>query len=310
MGLRALVPQWVHPRPVLRAALARWALAFDPRGAFRAAGAIGRIEHALGAGPAAADVAAVFGPMPPRQAERIARGMRVSYGRSILIDEIAARGGLARVEPLIRFEDPARAAALARGGPAVLGIFHAGPVFSIAAALHRLGIDSTALRWEPMAGLPEGVEIRAVSAGAGARMVALRRACQRVRDGACIVIALDGGAGEGVGPFPFLGRQLSIMRGGPFIARFGRVPLVPILPRWEAGGARIAITIGDPIHAPDAGDAAAREHAIAAAAARFFDREVRRTPEVLFPPWLALVARLQPTAMEAAGPGRASDRGA
>ena len=99
--------------------------------------------------------------------------------------------------------------------------------------------------------------------------MAFTRAVVHLRKGGFVFLTLDPMVGTRIAA-PFLGRTLNLARGGFALARLARVPLVPLIARWN--GMRIEIVAGAPVEV-------ASEAQAAAEVARWLEQYLRAHPD-------------------------------
>jgi lauroyl/myristoyl acyltransferase len=109
----------------------------------------------------------------------------------------------------------------------------------------------------------------------------LKRALEYLRGGGLLLTSLDAQIGNDTAELPFLGGRLTLRRGVATLARLSGAPLLPITQRWASRGARITVTVHDPIPCPSSpGETRiAFENALLAEAARWVEAYARAVPQ-------------------------------
>lgn len=176
----------------------------------------------------------------------------INHMRAQLIVSWMDRGGVKPVRALVR---PSDAIAHLRP-PMIIGTFHIGPTLSLGVLRERLNGDTVILRG------PMGTTDQQ-------RAAAFHRTLESLRANAFVVIALDPREAQRIA-VPFRGRTLQLARGPFAMARIARVPIVPVVARWD--GDEIELVVGDPLPASE------DEHALAASAGRWLDEYLRENP--------------------------------
>jgi hypothetical protein len=232
-----------------------------PRVALRGAALLGALRARLSRRwPTANEVATLFG-TGPRESRRLARAVAAAEARNRLVVRRSAGRSLVPFAPLVRWRDPAAAAALQP--PLVLATAHVGALYLLAAGFDRLGLRRTVLRWSPVHAPAPGEEPVATTGGLVSRTQALRRGLDGLRRGGYAVSALDGehGAAERV---ELLGHPLDLGVGAFALARLSGAQVVPVAALWR--GSRVVCELGAPVAGP-------------AEAARWLESLLRRAPE-------------------------------
>jgi hypothetical protein len=235
---------------------------------------LGRYAHKAGlVPPAPAAIQQLFPWLDDDAAACAARDSAAVRFKNRAAIALLQRRGL---ESLARLTEPASdpgypVADLAGG--AILLAFHAGAQFGVGATMHRLRRRTMTVR-----NLPVG--------DAHERTRALRRSVDELRAGTIVIAAVDGPGGASTDALTCLGRRIVLRRGPFMLARLVRVPLIPVVARWTAGG-RILMHAGEPLDATDRGSADATERHLAAATARWFEARLAEHPGDVWPYTLA-----------------------
>jgi hypothetical protein len=252
--------------------LAMLARAF-PRLALSGAGPLGALRNRLSRRwPGPEQVRALFPELDRRAAARVAREIAGQETRQRLLVHCLRQTGLDPVRPLLR-TSAAELAALRP--PLVLATFHVGAVQALGAALERLPGPVLAVRHGMLHATRPPLELVTTEGDGQRRADVFQRALVHLTRGGFVALALDLSAGPGL-TVPCLGRTLTLARGPFALARLTGAPIVPLVARWRRGG--LEIEIGRPLAAGPATDPAARETALAAAAARWLEGYLRKSP--------------------------------
>lgn len=139
--------------------------------------------------------------------------------------------------------------------PMIIGTFHVGPTYALGAVSERLSGETFALRG------PQGTTDQE-------RAAKFYRAVEQLRSG-FVIVALDPREAQRIAT-PFLGGTLQLARGPFAMARIARVPIVPVVARWEGDG--IVLVVGDAI------EFASEEQTMADAAAGWLEGYLREYP--------------------------------
>jgi hypothetical protein len=148
----------------------------------------------------------------------------------------------------------------------ILGTFHIGPTLALGAVQERLKENLLVLRGSQF---PFDRASRdRVGSTDQERAATFHRAIERLRDG-FVLMALDPREAQRI-EVPFLGGTLQLARGPFAMARVARVPIVPVVARWD--GNEIELVFGDPL--PVSND----ERAMATSAACWLERYLQERP--------------------------------
>jgi hypothetical protein len=240
--------------------------------------------------PAPREVAALFG-TDPLASRRIALRIASREACHRLVLRRSEGRPLAPFAPLVRWRDPAVAAALA--APKILITAHVGALHLLPLAMVRLAGPRTVLRWSPIHEPADSERNANLEGGLGRRAQALLDAAAQIRSGGFVSTTIDGGYGAAQ-PFEVLGRRLDLGMGGFALAGWTGAAIVPVAALWE--GAGVVCEIGSPVAGP-------------AEAARWLDELLRRHPgqislgllrHLLFGPAAGAAAE-DPTALQLPG---------
>jgi hypothetical protein len=156
--------------------------------------------------------------------------------------DLLPRFGRERMRHLVRPNDTVV------DGAAILGLFHGGPLFGIAAYLDRLPRKTFGIHRQR---------------DDQQRALVFTQAVQQVRGGGLVVMAVDPELSSSRIGVPFRGGTLHLARGAFALARITGAPIVPLVARWR--GLWIEIVVGEPL-------AGATEEELAVSAARWLER--------------------------------------
>jgi hypothetical protein len=242
-----------------------------PASGMRQLGRMGSVLHACGCQPPSRhDVAALFPALSSREATRVARqSAALRFRNRAAIASYLAHGvtQLSRLVPDECAGAPPQVVSQRAGGLILLA-FHVGAQFGVAASAARWGVPVLSMRDL----LDDAAETRAR---------ALKHALDTVQAGGIVLAVADGPGGASCEPVPCLGRQIVLRRGPLVIARITGAPVLPVVARWTAEG-QIATLVGAPL-AGGYLEGAAREQALAAAAANWLERHLMAHPEDIWP---------------------------
>ncbi len=237
----------------------------------RRLGWMGYVLHVYGCQqPSRHDVATLFPALCSREATRVARQSAAFRFRNRAAIASFRAHGLTRLARLVTDEcagAPPPVIAQRTGGLLLL-TFHIGAQFGVAAAATRWGVPVLTMRILPTD-----------DANARARM--LKQAVDTVQAGGVVSMAADGPGGASCEPVGCLGRQIVLRRGPLVLARMTGVPVVPIVAQWTSDG-QIAARAGAPLVGAHR-DGQAREQALAAAAASWFEQHLLEHPGDIWP---------------------------
>lgn len=197
--------------------------------------------------PSAEEWRAAFGDAVAEDWEAMAREFVKSQYRLILIQRIAARGGLERITPMTRWVGGKHLARIREaGGPAIITTGHAGPTIGIWAALAGMNIGLIrvqATEWEVA---PPGWTILSAEQSGGGYVI--KKCLKHLRGGGWVAIPYDSFSAEpGHRRVELLGRAMPLPRGIVALAELSGAPLIPVTPRWTEDGRGIEIEVQEPI---------------------------------------------------------------
>ncbi len=190
--------------------------------------------------------------------------IRCTQLRTQILSSWIRRHGAAAVRKLVRRDD-----AIARlQPPMILGTFHVGPVLALGVLSEWLSAETLVLRGPQFAVGGDSQNVTLVEGTEQQRAATFHRAIERLSDG-FVLVALDPKDAPRI-TVPFFGGTLRLARGPFAMARIRRVPIVPVVARWD--GHAIELIAGDPL--PPSDD----EQALAASAARWLEGYLREWP--------------------------------
>ena len=263
----------------------------DARRALAVARMLGAARGFLsGRWPAAREVAALFG-TGPLASRRIALRIASREACHRLVIRRCEGRPLAPFAPVVRWRDPAAAAALAP--PRILITAHIGALHLLPLAMDTLARPRTVLRWSQIHEPADGERNAHVEGGLGRRAQALLDAAAELRAGGFVSTTVDGGFGA-ARPVEVLGRKLDLGMGGFALAGWTGAGIVPVAALWE--GTEVVCELGDPLSGPSE-------------AARWLEDLLRRRPgqislglmrHLLFGPAVGAAAE-DPAALELPG---------
>ena len=213
----------------------------SPRAAFAAAGALGWLWSWTAR-------RLVF---PGVDTRAIRRRIWTTHARTILLTGWWRIGGGEKIRALVRDDG-----AVARlQPPMIVGTFHIGPIHGLSVLSNRLPAPSLVLRGAL------GTDQQ--------RALMFHRAIEHLLGNGFVIMALDPQDARRI-EVPFLDGTLQLARGAFAMARIARVPIVPIVAKWD--GDAIELIVGEPLAVSD------DEQQLASAAARWLEQYLRANP--------------------------------
>lgn len=200
----------------------------------------------------ATDTLGVLRALTARHPSTFRRRYWINHMRAQLITSWIDRHGVKPARALVRPND---AVAQLRP-PMIIGTFHIGPILTLGALAGQLNGETVILRG------PMGTTDQQ-------RAAAFHRTLEALRSNAFIVIALDPRESQRIA-VPFFGRTLQLARGPFAMARIARVPIVPLVPRWD--GNAVELIVGEPLPMSD------DEQTLAESAGRWLEEYLRENP--------------------------------
>ncbi len=254
---------------------------------------------------------ALFGPSLVKDWHAIARDFVLSQYRLLLIQSVAASGGLDHVVPLVRWKGKEKLDAMrANGEAALLTTWHAGPTIGIWAGLASMGVDLMRVqetRWEVA---PEGWTILFRDSGKSNGGPIIKQCLKRLRNGGWVAIPFDSYSRDpGAVMTNLFGRAVPLPRGVTALAEMTGAPLIPLTARWVEGGRALELEVQDPIDTTrrDGENDAGYETRILQSATDRLEAYLRELPHELNDKRLRFLLQ-QPLFGESAHPAPASER--
>lgn len=236
---------------------------WSPRAAFLLSDAAAALLALRSRRPSRADVRSLF--PARRDAGRIVRRVWRTHVRTIAMGAWLRHGGIAGIRALVR----PNAALNALRPPMVVATFHIGPTFGLSALTERLQGEKFVLRGTQFpAGRNRPEHVQVVAGTDQQRAAVFHRAVETLRNGGFVIVALDPQEAQRI-PVPFLGRTIQLARGPFAMARVAKVPIVPVVARWD--GYAIDLIVGDPFSPGE-------EPAMAADAGAWLERYLTENP--------------------------------
>jgi lauroyl/myristoyl acyltransferase len=210
---------------------------WSPRAAFLLSDAVAELLALRSRRPSRAQVRSLF--PARRDAARIVRRVWRTHVRTIAMGGWLRRGGITDIRALVR-PNPA---VDALRPPMVVGTFHIGPTFGLSALTERLQGEKFVLRGTQFpAGRNRPANVQVVAGTDQQRAAVFHRALLTLRNGGFVIVALDPQEAQRIA-VPFLGHTMQLARGPFAMARIARVPVVPVVARWD--GDAIDLIVGD-----------------------------------------------------------------
>lgn len=235
----------------------------SPRLAFFAADAYGAFRTLTARRPSRVELRALF---QTSDVNRILRRFWSTHVRTQLLGGWIRRDRAAPIHALVRSND----AVGALRPPMIIGTFHIGPIYGLGVLSERLQGEPLVLRGQQFPfERPKRPNVDLIRGGDQERAATFHRAIERLRDQGFVILALDPKEAQRIAA-PFLGGTLHLARGAFAMARIARVPIVPVVARWD--GNAIDLIVGDPLPISD------DEQALAASAARWLETYLRERP--------------------------------
>ena len=156
----------------------------------------------------------------------------------------------------------------------IVSTFHIGPTLGLGVLSERMQGETLVLRGTQFPLDHTGrqnvnLDVNLIGGTDQQRAATFHRAIERLRQNGFVVLALDPHEAHRIAA-PFLGRTLQLARGPFAMARIARVPIVPLVARWD--GDEIEIIVGEPLPILD------DEQALAALAAQWLESYLRDSP--------------------------------
>jgi lauroyl/myristoyl acyltransferase len=235
----------------------------SPRLGFGVADALGALWSYTARRPTRAQLRAFFGDVETRS---VLRRIWCTHARTAMLGGWVRRAGITPIRRLVRRTD----AVTELRPPMIVGTFHIGPTLGLGMLSEWLQGESLVLRGTrfPLdratrrnVTLIEGTDQQ--------RAATFHRAIEQLQQNGFVIMALDPQEAQRIA-VPFLGGTLHLARGAFAMARIARVPIVPLVAKWD--GDAIELIVGEPLQVSD------DEQELAAAAARWLEAYLRAAP--------------------------------
>jgi len=255
-----------------------------PKACFSSVENLGRVANRLGfAGPAPAEAAALFGPMPNKQARAIAAEITGLSFKNELFMQMVVKKGLQASEPFIEGNGTSRLGQLAKGKSGALFLFaHTGPLAGTTAAFHKAGVPVLLIRaGKSPYRLPPGMEECAINNSAAGHAYVLKKALDTIKNGRFVLIAFDATYGGAiVKDIPFMGRRFQFRRGLAMLVRRTGVPAIPVSAAWLPGDCAFKFVVHPPLPVPETDKRNKRlyDAMVTTEAAKWLENLIRRNP--------------------------------
>ena len=196
----------------------------------------GRLRHRLGLDPRPEELAALFPHAAPRETLRWAQDIAANEAKDKLLYRLVGCHGVSWMIPLLRIRDDARRSILAAAQtPTIFFFAHIGATYGVAAGLGALGVRTMVLRrGNKVFSYPpsfEGWHAATVEHS----ILSLKRAAEFLKNGGCVLMALDGPEGNASLVRRLLGRQVRLPRGIQVLHNLTHAPVVPVSSPWSSG---------------------------------------------------------------------------
>jgi len=255
-----------------------WLASRSRRFGFLAADALAAMWMLSSRHPNRADVCALFPELTNARAAH--RRIWQTHARTLLLGGWIRRDRMAPLHLLVR-ENPA---VRELRPPMILGTFHIGPTLGLGVLTERVQGETLVLRGTQFpldrARTPQNVDT--IAGTEQQRAATFHRAIERLRANGFVILALDPREAQRIN-VPFFGGTLQLARGPFAMARIARVPIVPLVARWD--GEEIELIVGEAL--PVDND----ETALATAAAQWLEKYLRESPGELSQRVLELSSR-------------------
>ena len=196
-----------------------------------------RLRQRLGARPPHAELVNLFPCAPQKQVRRWARAIAANDAKNRILCRLVAYQGMRCVYPLLRVQDEGGLGDLAAAGaPAILIFAHVGAAYGVAAGLSLMGIRTLLLvQGDRVVTYPPTTEAWHVQSREQP-LLFLKRATEFLKQGGCVLMALDGTEGESFAMLNILGRSVRFPLGIQTLRKLTRAPVIPVSAPWTFGG--------------------------------------------------------------------------
>lgn len=260
-----------------------WLATLSPRVAFAVTDTLGALLTIGSRRPTRATLRSLFPYLSRHDTGHVLRRIWTTYARTLLLGGWIRRAGRAPVGLLVRENDAVRRLR----PPMIVSTFHIGPTLGLGVLSERMQGETLVMRGTQFPldrAARENVKI--VEGTDQQRAAMFHRAIERLRQNGFVILALDPHEAHRIAT-PFFGRTLQLARGPFAMARIARVPIVPLVARWD--GREIELIVGEPLPILD------DEQALAALAAQWLENYLRDSPGELSARILELMRESYPS---------------
>ncbi len=247
-----------------------WLATFSPRVAFAATDTLAALLTIGSRRPTRAMLRSLFPHLSRQDTGRVLRRIWTTYARTLLLGGWIRRAGREPVRMLVRENDAVRRLR----PPMIVSTFHIGPTLGLGVLSERMRGETLVMRGTQFPldrASRENVnfDVSLIGGTDQQRAATFHRAIERLRQNGFVILALDPHEAHRIAA-PFFGRTLQLARGPFAMARIARVPIVPLVARWD--GDEIELIVGEPLPILD------DEQALAALAAQWLENYLRDSP--------------------------------
>lgn len=243
-----------------------WLASRSPRVAFFAVDALAGLLAITSRRHTRAGLRSLFPHLSRADAGSVLGRIWITHMRTLLLGGWIRRADIAPIRKLVRANEAVRRLR----PPMIVSTFHVGPTFGLGMLSEWLQGETLVLRGMQFpldratrrnVNLVEGTDQQ--------RAASFHRAIEQLRRDGFIIMALDPKEANRIA-VPFLSGTLHLARGAFAMARIARVPIVPLVARWN--GKEIDLVVGDPLPLSD------DEQLLAASAAQWLERYLLEWP--------------------------------
>lgn len=243
-----------------------WLASRSPRAAFFAVDALAGLLAIASRRHTRAGLRTLFPNLSRADAGRVLVRIWRTHMRTLLLGGWMRRSGASPIRKLVRENEAVRRLR----PPMIVSTFHIGPTFGLGVLSEWLQGETLVLRGTQFpldratrsnVNLVEGTDQQ--------RAASFHRAIEQLRQDGFVIMALDPMEANRIA-VPFMRGTLHLARGAFAMARIARVPIVPLVARWN--GNEIELVVGDPL--PPSYD----EQVLAASAALWLERYLLESP--------------------------------
>jgi len=266
---------------------------------------LGLLSHPM-LGPDWQQVQTLLPSLEPARARKLAKILAGRRAANAFLKRAVQTLGHERLKPWVQIEGEEHLRdLLERNVPVVLAPWHFGPLFAIGTALIKMDVPVLVLQRWPRKQQGSHIEYLHFEGSAASRVQTLKRGVQRLHGGGVVMTVVDVPTNETPeipGPYPLLGRDVDLLEGAATLARIGRAAVIPVSARWQ--GNKAIVQFAPPVATPED---APTETDIQTALATWWEREIIRRPEELWPLSLRAINRAPHITPEASRPPSAPD---